>query len=115
MAQAVQPSDVPGSGETVTDGVRARRQTAAKVMLGVGYGLGVPGAVGSRWIIQRRHLPAFAALMTGQGLIVAGWAVLPSRGRRRKQGVVVNALGLVGYAAWWRSAGQRASRLPWRR
>jgi len=115
MAQSAEPSDVPESGETPRDDPRAARRKAATTMLGVGYGLGVPGAVGSPWIIPRRHLPAFAALMTGQGLIVAGWAVFPSRGRRRMRGLVLNALGLVGYAAWWQRAGRRRSRLPWRR
>ena len=106
-----QSADAARAAETPPDDPRARRRKAATAMLRVGSGLGVPGAVGSPWVVRRRHVPAFAVLMTGQGLIVAGWAVFPSRGRRRKQGLVVNALGLVGYAVWWRKVGQRGSRL----
>ncbi|MFL5836729.1 MAG: hypothetical protein ACJ76K_09130 [Solirubrobacteraceae bacterium] len=55
----------------------------------------------SRRILRARSRPAFAALLAAQALIAVGWIVAPPSGRRTR-GVVVNALGVLGYVARWR-------------
>jgi len=40
----------------------------------------------------------------GAGVLAVGWIVAPPSGRRTR-GVVVNALGVLGYVAWWRRSG----------
>jgi hypothetical protein len=75
------------------------RETA-KSLLKVGYGLGIPGTVLSPWIIKRRSVPLFAALLTGSALITTGWGLL-----RRWPTFGVNLAGFFGFLLWWRRAG----------
>jgi hypothetical protein len=83
---------------------RAEQWRRAKPILAVGYAAGVPGMIASRRIMRSRNPAAFAALLGAQALIAIGWVVAPPSGRRTR-GVVVNTLGVAGYAAWWRKSG----------
>ena len=105
-------ADEPAAGQAA-DGSAGReaRRPRARPFLIAGYALGVPGTLASYWIVKRRSVEAFAALELGMALIVTGW--IARGGRRGRRGVVVNALGLVAYAAWWKAEGRRRWRSRW--
>ena len=92
------PPETPGPIQDT----RGRRRALARPLLTAGYAVGIPGTIASPWIMRRRLLPAFLALELATAVLAVGWGI--GGGRRGVRGLVVNGAGVVGWAAWWRSA-----------